>query len=353
MTLTRRSGWLLALGFWSLCGLISGLQIWIGMLSHKHYVPLLLGYQVLVWNGWLLLAPLVRRLVRVQPLIPPTVVSVIAHLFAALGIAIVHSTWWAFLMVALRPYDVRNTDSFVDAWTGIAYSGLPLELLIYCGVVAAHYAIDYYTKYRERELEASELQRSLYEARLHALELQLQPHFLFNTLNAISSLVRAGRPNEATVMIAGLSDLLRYTLDHAGEQRVAFEDEVGILQRYLEIQHARFADRLTYEITIDDDVKRAAVPTLILQPLAENAIRHGVSRSAAPGRVELRAFRDAAKLRIELFNTGSIGGNANGIGLSNTAERLRQLYGDDHDFELREDHRGVVASLAIPWSEVP
>src|SRR5207253_7416388 len=118
---------------------------------------------------------------------------------------------------------------------------------------------------------------------LHALELQIQPHFLFNTLNAVTSLVRTGKNSEAIVMIAGLSDILRYTLDHEGNQRVRLEAETEMLRRYLEIQRTRFADRMTFSIDVDSSVRSAAVPTLILQPLAENAVRHGIARSAAGG----------------------------------------------------------------------
>ena len=215
---------------------------------------------------------------------------------------------------------------------------LPFEVMIYiAAMVFAH---------------AMTLERTLGAARLHALELQIQPHFLFNTLNAISSLVRAKQNTEAVEVIAGLSDLLRYTLDHAGEQRVPLEQETAMLQRYLGIQRVRFPDRLDVQIDVDDDARRAAVPTLILQPLAENAIRHGIARAASAGRVAVRAFRRDENLEIEMFNTGALTGERRGIGLTNTIERLRQLYGDAHRFELRERDGGVVAAISIPWSVV-
>lgn len=161
------------------------------------------------------------------------------------------------------------------------------------------------------------------------------------------------RNNEAVTMIAGLSDLLRYTLDHAGEQRVPLEDEANITRRYLEIQRTRFPDRMTYEIAVAPDALRAAVPTLILQPLAENAIRHGVAQSAAAGRVEIRAFREDDNLRLDVFNTGKLAaGHTLGIGLRNTIARLRHLYGDHQPFGIRQAELGVVASVTIPWSEV-
>jgi LytS/YehU family sensor histidine kinase len=222
---------------------------------------------------------------------------------------------------------------------------VPLELILYCGAVAVAHAI-------QLARQKAELERSLSNARLHALELQIQPHFLFNTLNAVSSLVRARQNDDAVEVIAGLSDLLRYTLDHAGEQRVPLEQEAAMLQRYLGIQRVRFADRLEISIDVADDVRRAAVPTLILQPLAENALRHGIARVASAGRVDVRAFRENGSLQIEMFNTGSLGRTPRGIGLTNTVERLRQLYGDAQRFDLREHDGGVLATITIPWSVV-
>jgi LytS/YehU family sensor histidine kinase len=222
---------------------------------------------------------------------------------------------------------------------GIVFSRVPLELILYLAVVCV--------------VQVLQLQTSLMNARLHALELQLQPHFLFNTLNTISSLVRTEQNSEAVSMIAGLSDLLRYTLDNAGRQQVTLEEESTVLRRYLEIQKGRFPDRLTYSIDIDPDVRHAAVPTFILQPLAENAIRHGVARSAGAGVVNVRAFRRDGRVTIEMFNSGTLAPSAGGgIGLGNTRERLRQLYGDAQTFELRNEHDGVLASLTMPLREL-
>ncbi|HEX7191989.1 MAG TPA: histidine kinase, partial [Thermoanaerobaculia bacterium] len=169
----------------------------------------------------------------------------------------------------------------------------------------------------------------------------------------ISSLVRNHRNDEAVEMIAGLSELLRYTLDHAGQQHVALEDELAILRRYLEIQHSRFPDRMSFSIDLAPEARRAAVPTLLLQPLAENAIRHGIANSVGSGVVEIRAFRSGGHLTIEVFNSGVLGDSARGgIGVRNTHERLHHLYGDSARFSLANANGGVRASVSIPWSEV-
>lgn len=348
---------MLSLSFWTAVGLLCGLQIWISMIDHGHALWRVLAYQVLIWNAWFLFSPGIGHLARRYPLLPPSGRSVTMHVSAALLLSPLHSVWWAFLLVEMKPYDGMGAKVFGEAFWPIFLSNLPLQLIFYCGVITAHYAVEYYEKYRDRERAAARLEVSLSEARLHALELQIQPHFLFNTLNSISGLVRTAHPREAVAMIAGLSELLRYSLDHAGEQRVALAAEVAITERYLEIERLRFPDRMAYELDVPDEVRRAAVPMLLLQPLAENAVRHGVAKLAAPGRVSIRAWREGERLRLEVRNTGTLDAvpRPGGVGLRNTRDRLRHLYGQEHGFELRAAGDGaaadgVVAEVWLPWS---
>ncbi|HEX2833621.1 MAG TPA: histidine kinase [Thermoanaerobaculia bacterium] len=333
--------------FWTMFALLVAGQTYISMLDHGHSPLRIAGYYCLVWWVWVAITPIVQWLVERVPLVPMRTRNVLIHLGAALVASIVHMAVWSILSILIRPFDAMTTMHFGSYLGSLTLTRLPLELLIYFGVAAVAHAIDY----RERAIE---LDRSLNAARLHALELQIQPHFLFNTLNAISALVRTKQNDEAVQVIAGLSDLLRYTLDHAGAQRVPLEQEAEMLRRYLEIQQVRFADRLEVRIVVADEVLHAAVPTLILQPLAENAIRHGLSQSASPGIIDVRAFRENDRLRIEMFNTGAIAGNSRaGIGLTNTRERLQQLYGDSQSFDLRQTATGVLATISIPWSAAP
>ena len=321
--------------FWTVFALVSALQAWLAVMTHGHSFPKIVVYHLLVWWAWMAFTPVVMWLVERFP--PRRRRNLLLHTAAALGFSVAHIAYWIVLSLAMRPYDGMGPDRFEPAFTSAILSRTPFELMIYVAAVAVAHA--------------TMLERTLGAARLHALELQIQPHFLFNTLNAISSLVRARQNAEAVEVIAGLSDLLRYTLDHAGEQRVPLEQETAMLQRYLGIQRVRFPDRLDVHIDVADDARRAAVPMLILQPLAENAIRHGIARAASAGRVEVRAYRREANLEIEVFNTGSLAATERrGIGLTNTIERLRQLYGDAHRFELRERDGGVVAQISIPWS---
>jgi len=342
-----RRFWIGAALFWLGFGLVAGTQVWISMIDHGHYVPLLLAHFILVWAAWFAITAAIFRLTRRFPIIPPTRRNLLIHGLAACVFGIIHSAYWMVLTLTMRPYDrMTATWAQINIAENFFYR-LPAELVIYAAVAGALQAIEYYTR-------SSQLQASLTNARLHALELQLQPHFLFNTLNAVASLVRTRKNDEAVTMIAGLSEILRYTLDHEGSQCVPVEAETEMLRRYLEIQRVRFADRMTYTIDVDPAARTAALPTLILQPLAENAIRHGIARSAAAGVVSVKAFRENGCLRVDVGNSGSLAaGDSGGIGLRNTRERLRQLYGDDHGFSLTQSAEGVVASLRIPWSELP
>ena len=339
--------------FWTLFGLVSGFQVWISMIMHGHSVPRLLTYHVLVWEGWLGASLLIIRLSRRFPIVPPHRRNVLLHILAATLIGLAHSFYWIGLLLLMKPFDRMTAEAAHVPVASILFYRLPAEWTLYCLVLGSSLAFDYYTRYRERALEAAQLRASLSDARLHALELQIQPHFLFNTLNAISALVRTERNDAAVEMMTRLSEILRYTLDRAGQQRVALEEELTMLRRYLEIQHARFSDRMSFHFDVAPDATRAAVPTLLLQPLAENAVRHGIAMSASAGTIEIRARRENDRLRIDMFNSGTLDAvPQHGIGLRNTIARLEHLYGNEARFELARSEDGVVASLSIPWSEV-
>ncbi|MCA1557757.1 MAG: histidine kinase, partial [Acidobacteria bacterium] len=230
-------------------------------------------------------------------------------------------------------------------------------LLIYWVILGIDHALRYYTKYRERELQASQLEARLAQAQLQVLKMQLHPHFLFNTLHAISTLMHRD-VEAADRMIARLSDLLRLALDNEGVQEVTLKQELELLERYLEIEQTRFRDRLTVEMRIEPEVLDARVPNLILQPLVENAIQHGITPRRGQGRIEIGARRTNGTLDIYVRDDGrGLAGATDetvkeGVGLSNTRARLLQLYGGHARFELRcPPEGGTLASLAIPFHE--
>ena len=224
-------------------------------------------------------------------------------------------------------------------------------------IFGVDYAFDYYAKFRERGLKTSQLEAKLAQTQLQVLKMQIHPHFLFNTLNAISTLIRKD-PDASDRMLTHLSDLLRITLDNAGEQEVPLEKELELLEPYLEIEKTRFSDRLVIAIDIEPEVKSAKVPNLLLQPLVENAIKHGIGPRSSGGRIEISAKKENGRLLIEIRDDGlGIPGDSQkklkeGIGISNTRARLKQLYGDNFKFSIhnRRDS-GVLVEISIPFAE--
>lgn len=342
-----------AIAFWTFFGLVVGIQVWISMIDHGHVVQWLLLFYLLVWVAWLGPTYVIVWLARRFPVQAPRPSRVLIHVLAANVIAVVHAAYEMALLIWMRPYD-RMTDPLAAIdFSQVLLSRLPIEWILYCMVLGGVMAIEYYQRYNERALQAAQLERSLVDAKLHALELQLQPHFLFNTLNAIAGLVRTNHKDDAVAMVAGLADLLRYSLDHAGRQRVPLAEEMDMLGRYLGIENARFADRMSFTLALAEDARRAAVPMLVLQPLAENAVRHGIARAAAGGTIEVEANRVGERLRIRMRNSGTLdAGYVEGIGLKNTRERLAALYGEAATLNLASVDGGVVAELDLPYMEL-
>lgn len=354
----RRGAWGAALAaFWLFFGLLNASQLYFGLRMESFPAVLwrLLGVQVLGWLFWIPATPCVLWLGRRFPIVRAGWWRVApVHFAAAIVLALGHTAVFQLLANAFLPFGPpRQPQSFWSQFVGRAMSQFHLELLVYAGILGTGYALSYYARYRERELRASQLESQLTRARLHALEMQLHPHFLFNTLNGIAALVRDQRNTAAVDMLAGLSDLLRYTLENAGKQAVTLEEELGFLELYLGLQQMRFPDRLRVEYHIDPAARAALVPNLVLQPLVENAIRHGVSRQGAGGTVAIHAACNGDSLCLKVADDGpgpgAPGTFTDGVGLSNTRARLVQLYGDRQHFELvARPGGGAEATLRIP-----
>jgi LytS/YehU family sensor histidine kinase len=240
----------------------------------------------------------------------------------------------------------------------IFLQNLDWSLMVYSTVVGLSYAIVYYRETQDRAVKEAQLETRLVEARLRTLEAELHPHFLFNTLHAISTLVHTN-PDAADRMISRLSDLLRITFDRSGSPGVSLQEELEFLQKYLEIEQTRFHDRLTVRFDIDPDTLDAEVPRLILQPLVENAIKHGVSPKPGDGLVQICSRRHGDKLWVEVSDNGvglSAGARArlrSGVGLSNTRDRLDVLYGPAHSIEFSDGTKGLAVRLEIPFHRSP
>jgi len=238
---------------------------------------------------------------------------------------------------------------------------LPFNFILYFGMLGAGYGIDHYRRFRERELEsarlaaaAAALETQLLASRLHSLKAQLQPHFLFNTLNAISSLVKED-PERAERMITHLGDLLRATLEVGEKQEVTLGEEIELLQPYLEIERTRFGDRLTVELDVDPRALDTRIPHLLLQPLVENAIKHGIAPRAGPGRVELSVRLSGRRLRVRVsddgrgFDANGQGTRTTGVGTANIRERLDRLYGGKHEFRSgNREGGGAEVEIVLP-----
>jgi two-component system LytT family sensor kinase len=233
---------------------------------------------------------------------------------------------------------------------------LNVQILIYTTIVGTGAAMTFYERYRDRQLAAAQLEAELTAARLQALRGHLQPHFLFNSLHSIAALARAGDTAGVVRLTAALSDLLRYVLD-AGDRHASLREELSIVERYLEIQRARFADRLDVTVDLAPDVADARVPLLIVQPLVENAVRHGLAPRVREGSLMVRAIRDNGRIRIDVEDTG-VGlppgwtlDAATGTGLRNLASRLAAEFGDAAALDVApREGGGVRAPVTLPYA---
>jgi LytS/YehU family sensor histidine kinase len=227
-------------------------------------------------------------------------------------------------------------------------------LMVYAAIVGVSHAIAYYHETEERKLKEAQLETRLMEAQLKTLQAQLHPHFLFNTLHAISTLIHRD-PEAADRMISRLSDLLRITFDRSSEAKITVKEEIEFLQKYLDIEQTRFPDRLVVRVDIDPEVLDAEVPQMILQPLVENAIKHGIAPRSEPGFLQVLAGRAEERLWMEVRDNGSglhgrtLKALRTGVGLSNTRARLEYLYGPQHRLEFSDRNGGLTVRVEIPF----
>jgi signal transduction histidine kinase len=295
------------------------------------------------WMLWALFTPVAVWLARRFSLHGRRILPhVFVHLAAGLAFAVAATIGSRLLFAALA-----------GMWMYFLVSTLAFNFAVYCGVVAAAHGMEYYRRSRERE----QLEARLTETRLQLLGMQLQPHFLFNTLNTIAEMVHED-VDKADAMIGSLSDLLRRTLDLGARQEITLDEELDLVSRYLDIQKARFGDRLRVQTTIDPSVHGVRVPALLLQPLVENAIRHGLSARVDAGRIDIDARQSDGMLLVTVVDDGPstpLGGSGpagNGqerVGLGNTRARLEALYGGDAGLVLgRSEGRGTQVTIRIP-----
>ena len=277
------------------------------------------------------------------------------HFTLHLMASVVFSVLWMILRAAIEQWQNWQTGqpgNFFTAFTHALVATFFFNLLIYWVIVSVSHAVAYYLKFQEREFRAAELERRLVEAKLQALQMQLNPHFLFNTLHSISALMHRD-VEAADRMIAQLSDLLRQTLDQSDAHEVPLRQELEFLERYLQIEQTRFGDRLAVQMDIPPEILDARVPNLLLQPLVENAIRHGIEPQAGAGKILLQGRQRNGTLSLSVQDNGAGASKApsrEGIGLSNTRSRLQQLYPNQFRFSLASPAEGgFLVTVEIPY----
>jgi len=324
--------------------------------GHGHMAWRIFSWGILTWLSWAPLTLVMVWVARRYSLVDSEwKTSLLAHLPVFLFTSALHSAAGVAIALAIRPFDNmgESPEQFWPRFLSRLKGSFGSDLPVYGAVIGIYYALDYYRKYREREFLASRLEAQLAQAQLESLRMQLHPHFLFNTLNGIVGLVRDNKNQAAVGMLVGLSDLLRHTLDHSSKHEVELREEIDFIKLYLSIQEMRFSDRLRIYFDIHPGTTRALVPNLILQPLAENALRHGIARSADSGVVGISSAVVDGQLRLTVYDDGAglpddwqLKGSA-GIGLANTAARLQQLYDDDHQFDIRNRPAGGVEVVIV------
>ncbi len=353
LSLLRWQIWALSFLFWSIYAVLDSLGS-LAIIIAFHDKPIL--HQVILWNFaeayvWVLFTPLIYAIALRFPLNGKSwKKSLGVQIPVGLGMATV-AAWLLIHMNMLMGWADTSTP-FRARLLDLSLQDLP-RFFVTMGVAQV---VVYYATVRQREMESAKLETKLAQAQLEVLRSQMEPHFLFNSLNAIARLTRKD-PSAAERMTFQLAAFLRVSLDCAGSLEVPLAQELEFLQNYLAIQKTRFGDRLSIRVDVDRDLLSTPVPSLILQPLAENAIRHGIARSAGPGFLEVRAVRDNGSLRIQIADNGA--GMAikrdegrEGFGLRNTRARLKQMYGQQQDLCLQNNPGGGCrVTIVIPLAK--
>ena len=339
-------------------GIFSGLQAYNYVTlftDRKQPFHILMALNVTYWYAWAVLVPGMLWMARRYRFGRHTWRrAAAAHVVAVIVFTLAHAALTVTSRVLIMKLLAGRDVSWWMYFQELFFLNFDWEMMTYWAVIGLSHALDFHRESRERELTEAQLRIRLAEAQLQALQRQLHPHFLFNTLNTISALMH--RDTEAAdAMLERLSDLLRLTLDRVGTQHVPLSDELDFLQKYLEIEKTRFGERLQVNIDVAPDTLDALVPNLLLQPLVENALRHGIAPKIGGGRVDIIAEHEGEALRLEVRDNG-VGMSPDkidalhGVGMGNTRSRLQHLYGSNHSFDVKAPAGvGLAVTIVIPF----
>ena len=326
--------------------------------GHHHAWFSLFITLLLSWLPWALATPLILELGRRHPLGFTSLSGWLPHLGSCTFIGLGFAAWSAVLEELLNPWlQAPAPDPFARLMMAKFFNRFVSFLILYAAIVAIAYVVDSRQRLALQETETARVNELLTRAQLDALRRQIEPHFLFNTLNGIAALVRERRNDAAINMLIKLSDVLRRVVEGSAKHEVALGEEIEFLQKYLDIQKVRFAERLRLSVNVPEELLTAQVPSLLLQPIVENSIKHGIAKSAHGGAVRVWAFRSDGMLTLNVYNDGpklaaDTGTVQVSTGISNLRTRLRSLYGNEFSLTMQnKDPSGVEVTVSFPFRE--
>lgn len=339
---------------WTIIAAVSATMLYISLSAQgggPSFIPIFL-VKLIVWLFWGAVTPLIISLGKRFNLDKGNRLKSIA---LHLPLSIFFASMNILLYSAIVYFSSDNPASLAGLFFGLLLTQFEWYFIIYWAIIIVGYTFEFYGRFKAGELEAIQLEAELMKSQLQALKMQLHPHFLFNTLNNISALVRKGEQKNAVSMLSGVSELLRITLSQKDEQEVSLETEMNFIKRYLEIEEIRFKNKFDIRYNLEEEAMRAIVPSFILQPIVENAVNHGLSKKLNAKSIRLSAVVKDGYLNLEIYNDGPALDDAfnlsdcTGIGLTTTLNRLQQAYKSDFEMNIQNYEEGVIVHVTFPY----
>jgi sensor histidine kinase YesM len=356
----RSLPWRWIAAIWLACGLFDASQTVLIMHAEgrHHPWPPLFGTELASWLPWALATPFIVGLARQYPVTRGmSMRTIAAHLGAFTALTVVTESWSAWLQVLINPWGSRHWPTFVDTFSTTLVFQAFTFLIAYALILTVTHLVDARERIARQMTETARLNEELSKAQLAALRRQIEPHFMYNTLNSIAGLVRDEKNDSAVSMIVGLSEFLRRASEDSHRSQVTLAEEVEYLQRYLDIQKARFGERLDVSVDIPAELLRAQVPNLLLQPLVENAIKHGIAKRVVGGTVRVAGACNDGSLCLSVYNDGpapltDLQATHIGVGIGNLRTRLQILHGNESGLKMRyAENGGVEVIVNLPFME--